>query len=143
VNLLKFKPCTKIAWLLTLFVLVQAFTSAISASGTTFVVTGKIVDPARLPYPSPVKIELILVNPKGKEKVVSTVMTDSEGSFRVEGSVGGIYRLKLILQPGGVIVRSLPIGKQSSGAKLNLGAIIFKLTCSDPGVICDGVTPSH
>jgi len=85
-----------------------------------------------------VKIQLLLID-GAKESIVSTIVTDSEGAFQLAGSQRGVYRVKFTPWKEKVVM--IQLGNQSPGSKVDVGVIKVKISCSDPGVICDEIKP--
>jgi len=99
-----------------------------------FQVIGILVDPANMPFPD-ATIELILAH-AGDSKAISSTKPDEEGRFHVEAAwQSGTYQLKIL--PRGLHPMVLGVSVQRLSKRIDLGKIMVKVSCTDPGVICD------
>jgi hypothetical protein len=128
-----------LARLLMLLAVLPLLTKTASGAEASLIVTGIVVDPAGGPFPNGAKVELVLVDDKGRETIVSSIMTDSDGAFQLAGSHRGVYRVKFTHGKKKVVV--IALGKRALGSKVDVGVIKIEISCSDPGIICDEIKP--
>ena len=103
------------------------------------VVQGLVTDEADAPLPDAV-IQLDC-RQKGKESRIASAKGRADGRFKIEVTLRGVCRIN-ISRPGfsGVLI---PISDSDRRAVIDLGPIRLRLrgNCSEPGAICDEVTP--
>jgi len=105
------------------------------ANAEDFRVVAVLVDPASMPFPQ-ATVELILANASGRSRAIMSTKPDEEGRFHVEAPwQPGTYQLKIL--PKGLQPMVLGVSVQRVSKRIDLGRIMVKFSCADPGVICD------
>jgi hypothetical protein len=100
-----------------------------------FQVIGVLVDPANMSFPD-ATIELFLANASGRSRAISNTKPDEDGRFHLEAAwQPGTYQLKIV--PKGLQSMVLHVAVQRASKVIDLGRIMVKFSCTDPGVICD------